>query len=270
MAPRPGPALSADEFAQFQRLLHELAGIWIAPAKKVMVEGRLLRRLQHHELGSFSAYYRLLVEDASERQTAIDLLTTNETHFFREPKHFDFLKHQAARLCAPGRPLRVWSAACSTGQEPYTIAMVLSQALPDTPWEVFASDLSVRVLERARTARYDMQLTSEIPREYLQACCLKGVAEEEGYFTIAPELSRRVSFARINLNEPLPSMEGFDVIFLRNVLIYFQPDIKRTVLTRLLQTLRPGGYLLVGHAESLHGHTAGLTMTAPAIYRKQP
>lgn len=262
------PRLQPEEFPLFQRLLHELSGIWLAPAKMALVEGRLLRRLQHHRLQSFAAYFRLLGDHAAERQAALDLLTTNETHFFREPKHFDFLRRTAAQLCAPGRTLRVWSAACSTGQEPYTIAMVLAQSLVDTPWEVFASDLSASALERARSAIYDANLSKEIPQGCLRAYCLKGIAERAGHFLIGPEITRKVSFARLNLNEPLPDIGHFDLIFLRNVLIYFQPETKQAVLTRLLQVLRPGGYLLVGHSESLHGLSVGLTMIAPTVYRR--
>jgi len=268
VAPVRGPTLRPEEFTLFQQLVHELAGIWIAPAKRAMVEGRLARRLHDHRLESFGAYFRLLSGNMAERQTAIDLLTTNETHFFREPKHFDFLHSTAPALRLPGRTLRVWSAACSSGQEPYTVAMVLSQVLADAPWEVLASDLSLRVLERARSALYDMSLAKEIPEDYLRAYCLRGVGEAAGRFLIAPAVARKVSFAQINLNEPLPDVGEFDVILLRNVLIYFQPETKQAVVQRLLRALRPGGYLLVGHSESLHGVASGLTMAAPAVYRK--
>lgn len=262
------PRLQPEEFPLFQRLLHQLSGIWLTPAKMAMVEGRLLRRLQHHRLASFTAYFRLLGANAAERRAALDLLTTNETHFFREPRHFEFLGQTAAQLRVPGRTLRVWSAACSTGQEPYTIAMVLAKSLPDAPWEVFGSDLSGSALDRARSAIYDISLSKEIPQTFLHAYCLKGVAEQDGRFLIAPQITRKVGFAQLNLNEPLPDIGNFDLIFLRNILIYFRPETKQAVLTRLAQVLRPGGYLLVGHSESLHGLSSELTVTAPTIYRR--
>jgi chemotaxis protein methyltransferase CheR len=273
-APRealPGAlVLRAEEFALFQRLLHQVAGIWVVPAKRAMVEGRLARRTRQLGLDSFGAYFRRLAENADERQTAIDLLTTNETHFFREPRHFDFLRTRVAALRGSGRPVRVWSAAASTGQEPYTIAMVLAQALGDSPWEIFASDLSRRVLERAASALYDISLAREIPQEYLHEYCLKGVGAQEGRFAVAPQLVRRVRFAQVNLNEPLPDVGQFDVIFLRNVMIYFQTETKRAVVARILRQLRPEGYLLVGHSESLHGLAPGLQMVVPSVYRKAP
>lgn len=265
----PGLSLRESEFAQFQRWIHQVAGIAMGPAKKALVAGRLARRVQHHGLTSFEAYFQLLQRDAHEHQIAVDLLTTNETHFFREPRHFELLRDVILPAHPAGRTLRIWSAASSTGQEPYSIAMLLAHVLGDAAWEVLGSDLSTRVLERASQALYDMVLTKEIPDPLLRAYCLKGVGAQHGRFIIAPEVTRRVSFAQVNLIEPLPDVGEFDVIFLRNVMIYFNDATKREVVDRLQQKLKPGGWFVVGHSESLNGMSAHLEAYAPSVYRKR-
>lgn len=263
----PSSVLSDAEFELFQRLIHDGAGIWLAPAKKALVAGRLIRRVHHHGLSTFRAYHELLGRDPAERQRAIDLLTTNETHFFREPRHFDWLKGIAAAHEGE-RPLRVWSAAASSGQEPYTIAMVLADVLRDRPWEVLGTDISTRVLERARSALYDMSTVREIPDAYLKAFCLKGVGTMTGSFLIAPQITRRVQFGQLNLIEPLPDMAPFDVVFLRNVMIYFREETKRQVVSSMLSRVRPGGWLVVGHSETLSGLVSGVRTVGPSIYQK--
>lgn len=262
--------LSDQEFRQFQTMIYDIAGISMAPGKKPLVSGRLAKRVKYYGLDSFGEYFRVLMhpEHRDELQTAIDLLTTNETYFFREPKHFDFLRQQIPRLRRPGRPFRVWSGASSSGEEPYTIAMVLADALGDDAWEVIGSDISTRVLEKARTGHYPMTRIEGIPHHYLTRFCLKGVREQEGTFLIERSLRRRVSFLQVNLNEPLPALGEFDVIFLRNVMIYFDIETKRRVVERMLPMLRPGGYFLVSHSESLNGITSALDMVTPSIYCK--
>ncbi|HYR25789.1 MAG TPA: protein-glutamate O-methyltransferase CheR, partial [Aquabacterium sp.] len=189
-------------------------------------------------------------------------------HFFREPRHFELMRDVILPAHPAGQPMRVWSAASSTGQEPYSLAMLMAHILGDRPWEVFGSDLSLRVLERARTALYDMVLSKEIPEAFLRAYCLKGVGAQSGRFLIAPEISRRVRFAQINLIEALPEVGEFDVIFLRNVMIYFNEATKREVVERLLRQLKPGGWFIVGHSETLHGLSPHLTAVAPSVYRR--
>ncbi|HRP77102.1 MAG TPA: protein-glutamate O-methyltransferase CheR [Rhodocyclaceae bacterium] len=261
-------ALRESEFAQFRELIFRIAGISLADSKKPLVAGRLHKRLRHHGLGSYGEYFKLLAQREDELQAAVDLLTTNETHFFREEKHFHFLRQSVLTSHPKGRPFRIWSAASSSGQEAYSMAMLLSEVLGDSPWEVFGSDISTRVLEQACSGQYQMNQAHEIPTPYLKAFCLKGVGSQQGTFVIEPALRRRVSFRQINLNERLPEVGSFDVIFLRNVLIYFQPETKRAVVTRLLDKLRPGGYFVVGHSESLNGIVTGLKSVAPSVYRK--
>lgn len=260
--------LHDHEFAHFRQMIHRIAGISMSPAKKALVAGRLAKRLKHHGLSSYQDYFQLISKRQDELQVAVDLLTTNETHFFREQKHFDFLRQRVLPRHTPGRPFRVWSAASSSGQEAYSLAMLLADQLGEAPWEVFGSDISTKVLEKARTALYAMNQAGEIPAAYLKAYCLKGVGNQTGQFILEPTLRRRVRFQQINLNERLPQVGEFDVILLRNVMIYFEAETKQRVVTRLLERLRPGGWFIVGHSESLNGLAHGLVAEQPSVYRK--
>lgn len=259
------------DFALFQALLHRTTGINLSTNKKALVCGRLAKRLKHHGLDSFHEYYDLITshQDRGELQIAIDLLTTNETYFFREPKHFDYLRHEILPSRQAGQSFRVWSAACSSGEEPYSIAMLLSDTLQQAPWEIVASDISTRILNRARSAHYAMERADHIPEPFLRKFCLKGIGSQEGTFLIDRSLRSKIQFLQVNLNAQLPGSLGeFDVIFLRNVMIYFNQDTKRQLVQRLSSLLKPGGHLLIGHSESLNGICENLIATAPSVYRK--
>ncbi|MDD2608404.1 MAG: protein-glutamate O-methyltransferase CheR [Giesbergeria sp.] len=264
-----GLILSDHDFNQFRHWIFEISGISMGPSKKALVAGRLARRVQHHGLRSFHAYFEHLHRDTAEHQIAIDLLTTNETHFFREPRHFELLRDVVLPGHTGAHPLRIWSAASSTGQEAYSIAMLLAHTLGQTPWEVFGSDLSTRVLEQACSALYDIAMAREIPEDFLRKFCLKGVGAQAGRFLIAPEVTAHVYFSQINLNQELPNVGDFDVIFLRNVLIYFNEETKRGVIDRLQKKLRPGGWFFVGHSESLNGVNPALESYGYSVYRKR-
>lgn len=263
----PG-TLSDPEFRLFRDLMYKLAGISLSDAKKQLVAGRLARRLRQLEVESYGDYFKRLQKDSGEMQTAVDLLTTNETYFFREPKHFDFLRAHALPGLKSGGTVRVWSGACSSGEEPYTIAMVMAEVLGGRPWEIVASDLSSRVLEKAKEGRYTMEDAEGIPRPLLAKYCLKGVGSQEGSFMVKPALRGRITFRQINLNVALPDLGQFDVIFLRNVMIYFDLETKRQVIRRLLPLLRPGGYFMLSHSENLNGISDALKTVQPSIYRK--
>lgn len=260
------------EFSQFQSLLYDIAGISLSDAKKPLVVSRLAKRLREHQLSSYGDYFKLLrsEEHPHELQTAIDLLTTNETYFFRESTHFDFLRQQAekSKLTGGGKSFRIWSAASSSGQEAYSMAMVLDDVLGTRPWEILASDISTSILEKARQALYPIAQAEQIPKPYLSRYCLKGVGAQEGSFLIDKPLRARVNFFQANLNKDLPRIGEFDVIFLRNVMIYFDLDTKREVVSRLQARLQRGGYLVVGHSESLNGVNNELQVMSPSIYRK--
>jgi chemotaxis protein methyltransferase CheR len=262
--------LQDKEFMQFRNLIYRIAGINMSPAKKPLVTSRLAKRLRHHGLSSYSDYFRMITagDGKPELQIAVDLLTTNETHFFREPKHFDFLRQRILPERKPGMPLRIWSAACSSGEEPYSVAMLLDDVLGNAPWEIVASDLSTRVLDKARTGLYPLERMLEIPKPYLSNYCLKGTGSQEGTLLIERRLRERVQFIHHNLTETPPKLGEFDVIFLRNVMIYFDQDTKRQVVSSLMSLLRPGGYFLVGHSETLNGVSEAVRLVQPAVYRK--
>ncbi|HET9642880.1 MAG TPA: protein-glutamate O-methyltransferase CheR [Burkholderiaceae bacterium] len=264
------PELSDSEFGSFQDFIYQAAGIHMSSAKKTLVAGRLSKRLKAREVQSFSAYYELLQrgDDAGEVQTAVDLLTTNETYFFRELKHFELLRRLATEAAAGRRPLKVWSAASSSGEEAYSMAMVLADAMPALPWHVIGTDISDRMLQRARAGHYAMNRARQVPSDYLRRYCLKGVGEQVGTLLVERTLRQRVQFLKVNLNEALPALGPFDVIFLRNVLIYFNGETKRQVVMRVASLLRPGGTLCIGHSESVSDFDTGLRQVAPSIYRR--
>jgi chemotaxis protein methyltransferase CheR len=262
-------AITDHEFAQFQKFIFESAGITLSPAKKALVSGRLARRLDVHNAASYGDYFRLLASGRApqEVQMAIDLLTTNETYFFREPKHFEFLRRQVMQFPV-SKMLRIWSAAGSTGEEAYSLAMLLEDVRGAHPWEVVASDISARVLQRARAGHYPMERARNLPQDYLRRFCLKGEGEHEGTLLVEKNLRNKVKFLQVNLNEPLPNLGTFEIVLLRNVLIYFNAETKRSVVSRVLSVLQPGGWLLIGHSESLHGVNDSVHGVAPSIYRK--
>ncbi len=198
----------------------------------------------------------------------VNILTTNETYFFREPKHFEFFQDNILKSWR-GSNFRVWSAASSTGEEAYTLAMLMAENMGVREWEVFASDISTHVLKKARSGVYTLDRLDNMDKRYLQKYCLKGVRSQQGYFRIDASLRKRVTFHQVNLMDKIPGEIGkFDVIFLRNVLIYFDNDTKKQVVERLLETLNPGGYFFVGHSESLHRVTNQVHSVKPSIYRK--
>lgn len=261
--------ITDTEFGHFQRFIYDAAGISLSAGKKALVCGRLAKRLQARQLQSFSEYFKLLKSgDAGEVQTAVDLLTTNETYFFREPKHFELLRDLAQHHRSRGTPMRVWSAACSSGEEPYSIAMVLADVIGDSGWELVGSDISTRVLERSRLGHYPLERTRHIPLAYLKRFCLRGMGEQAGTLLVERSLRQKVQFRQINLNEPLPATPPFDVVFLRNVMIYFNVETKRQVVARIVSQIKPGGYFVIGHSESLNDISNAVVPVAPSIYRK--
>lgn len=263
--------ITDQEYALFQRLIYKIAGIALSDAKKVLLVGRLTKRLRQYSLSSFSEYYRMLARGdyPEELQTMVDLLTTNETYFFREPQHFDFLRDEIIAKRNNPATFRVWSAASSSGEEIYSIAMTLAETLPDTPWEVVGSDISTQVLAKAVAGHYSLARTEGIPAGYMRKYCLRGVRSNAGTFLIDPALRKKVSFYQINLMHPVEADIGeFEVIFLRNVMIYFDPETKAKVVHNLLPRLKTGGHLIIGHSETLNGITNRVVSVQPTIYRK--
>jgi len=265
--------ISDGEFKRFSSLIYEIAGITLTDAKKVLLTGRLSKRLAALGLGNYTQYFKHVtdVAHAEELQRMVDLLTTNETYFFREPQHFEFLKRIVPASLKQGQVYRVWSAAASTGAEAYTIAMILADQLGvDGAWEVLGTDISNSVLELARSGHYRMAGADKIPQEYLKKYCLKGTGGQAGTFLIDKRLRQHVNFEQLNLNtEGIKGRGEFDVIFLRNVLIYFDLKTKQRVVSNLVPYLKKDGYFIVGHSESLNGISSTLAQEEPTVYRRQ-
>ncbi len=263
--------ISDEEFRQFRDLMRKVAGVDLSESKKHLVSGRLLRRLRERNQASFTDYYRLVSSghDTDEFHRMVDLLTTHETYFFREPKHFDYLAQSILAEVPAQREFRVWSAASSTGEEAYSLAMVLMDVLgPDVPWEVFASDISHEVLAKARAGVYSLDRTEGLSPEFLRRYCLRGVGSRSGTLRVAPEIRQRVRFSHVNLNTSLAAVGQFDVVFLRNVLIYFDVPTKKQIVNRIAQQIRPQGWLFIGHSESLNGISTAVRQEKPTIYRR--
>jgi chemotaxis protein methyltransferase CheR len=274
-----GSVLAPALFTKFQQLIYREAGIWLAIHKHALLTGRLARRLRLLGLKNMQEYYQLVTQpdQQHERAVMIDCITTNETHFFREPRHFNYLERQVfpkwqQEGVTGERPmrLRVWSAGCSTGEEPYSLAMLLLKNFPETKgWniEVLGTDISTRVLEKARAAMYPIEKSKDIPAEHLRAYMLKGKGEHKGLMKVSPELHRVVRFARVNLHaDSYPILGSFDLIFCRNVLIYFDQESKIKVIEGILRHLSPAGLLFVGHSEHLGGIAPSLTTVGPTIH----
>ncbi len=268
--------ISVKEFLRFQELIYRESGIWLSDAKAGLLTGRLSKRLRTLNFVNFSQYYERVNLDYEERCTMLDLITTNETHFFREPVHFQFLEERilpawqaAADAGQRPRTIRVWSAGCSTGQEAYSLAMMLVDHFPPSrSWsiEILATDLSRRALDIAEQGIWNAEKASEIPRHYLRAYTLKGVGDNQGKIKAAPAV-RVVRFQRLNLNDAsFPGLGTFDLIFCRNVLIYFDAESRKRVIGRLLNHLELDGLLFVGHAETLNAVYPSLRCIIPTVY----
>ena len=262
--------ISESEFNAFREFIYEHAGINLSNEKKTLVTSRLSKRLRHFSLETFSEYFELMMASGKdgERQVVIDLLTTNETYFFREPKHFSFLEERVLNKWKGGKTFRVWSAASSSGEEAYSIAMLLDDKLGNHPWEIFGSDINSHVLKTAQQGHYVQDRIDGIPEKYLKKYCLKGTQEYQGTLLIDKKLRQKVSFSAVNLKQPLGSIGPFDIIFLRNVLIYFDLETKQKIIKQLIEKMLPHGYLFIGHSESLKGVHDGLETVAPTVYRK--
>ena len=267
------------EFTLFQRFIHRQTGIHLPEAKKALVVARLSRRLRTLELPSFGAYFERIERDREEQTLMLDSICTNETRFFREPRQFDFLetevlprwRERGERGLRPKR-IRAWSAACSTGEEPYSLAMLLRTHFPiESGWsvEILASDLSTKVLAVAREAVWPIDRAADIPPHYRRAYMLRGVRAEEGKMRAQPNVRSLVELRQINLNDDRYAVDGpFDLIFCRNVLIYFDRETKAAVIDRLSRHLAPTGLLFLGHSETLHSAAHALKHVGPTAYAR--
>jgi chemotaxis protein methyltransferase CheR len=273
--------LTSRDFERFSRLVYEHCGIKLPPHKQSMLEARLRKRLRALGLGSFEEYAELIFsgkETGEELVKLIDVVTTNKTDFFREPAHFDFLVSTAlpALISLDGagfsHPLRIWSAGCSTGKEPYTLAMVLSEfgeAHPGFRFEILGTDISTDVLDKAVRGIYAEDKAAPIPPALRRKYLLKSKDPERRQVRIAAELRSQVRFRRLNfMDADFGLREPFDCIFCRNVLIYFDRHTQERLLTRFAGYLESGRYLFLGHSETLLGLSLPLRQMAPSVYRR--
>ena len=268
-------ALSDRDLRTLARLIYDRAGITLHDGKKALVTARLQKRVRTGGFGSFAEYVKFVESDRSGDEVVLllDAIATNHTSFFREPQHFEYLTQTILpSLKTPGkRGLNVWSAACSSGEEPYTIGMALSDVLPAEDMaqvRILASDLSTKVLKAAREGVYKMERVEGLPRELLRRHFEKGMGAQEGLCRVSARIRQLVEFDRLNLLEIADLGRRFDVIFCRNVMIYFDRAVQQKVVSMLERHLAPNGWLLISHSESLNGIQHGLQWSAPAVYRR--
>jgi chemotaxis protein methyltransferase CheR len=267
--------LNNDVFKRFRALVYRECGINLTDHKRAMFSSRLQKRLSQLGLTSFQDYYDLVVGGHSDAEliTMLDYISTNQTEFFREPHHFTFLRERVLPELAVDKTVRIWSTACSSGEEPYSIAMTLFDTI-DSPstWNcrILASDISTRMLAKAATGQYSHEKINSLSSDLVRRHFLLGKGTRRELVKIKPHITNMAVFRRINLmDDRYPIKSLLDVIFCRNVMIYFDRETQAKVLARLCQYLKPGGYLFIGHSETIQGISDAFHYVAPTIYRKQ-
>jgi chemotaxis protein methyltransferase CheR len=274
--------LSDREFIMFSTFVYDFAGIKMPPAKRIMLEARLQKRLKALGISTFKEYGDYVFSQegrASEMVHLIDVVTTNKTDFFREPGHFDFMVKTALPAILRDRgdvsrePVRIWSAGCSTGEEPYTLAMVLSEFAAGRPGfraAITASDICTHVLQTAKAAIYPEERTQPIPLNLKKKYLLRSRERTKSLVRILPSLRSLVTFKQINfMDNDLGIPEKMDIIFCRNVVIYFDKPTQQTLMRKFHKQLKPGGYLFIGHSETLSGLDVDFKAVASTVYRKE-
>lgn len=273
--------LTREDYELFRRLVYAQSGINLGEQKMQLVRARLGKRVRAGGFKSFREYYHFVESDPSGEQlcSLLDAISTNTTHLFREIRHFDLL-HQIITGWLSDKQwrsrhseLRIWSAACSSGEEPHSLAMVAHDALqkdPQVKLKLLATDLSVQMLSRAKLGMYDAHRVGTVPPQYRNRYFEKVLYDGRPALQIVPELRKCITFSRFNLMTPrFPFRHGFDVIFCRNVMIYFDKQTQETLVNKLAGQLHQGGYLMIGHSESLNNLSHPLGYSEPTVYRKK-
>jgi chemotaxis protein methyltransferase CheR len=271
--------MTDEDFGRVSSFVYEELGIKMPYPKKIMLQGRLQKRVADLKLNSFKDYIDFVFSKEGQEDEIIkmiDLITTNKTDFFRESAHFDFLTNTVLpEICAekPSRRIiRLWSAGCSSGEEPYTIAIVMKEFLerhPDYDFEIFATDISLRILQKAASAIYSEDRINEIPLALKKKYFLKSKDQTKKTVRLTPEIRSRVTFQRLNFMDQYYSVEKeFDIVFCRNVLIYFERETQQQVITKLAAKLKFDGYFFLGHSESITNMKVPLRQIRPTIFRK--
>jgi len=260
-------------FETVRKLVYEKAGIELRPGKESLVSARLRGRMRETGCRSYEAYLEQAMADPGGEGVVdlIDALTTNFTSFLREPAHFEFFRKRILPSLASRPRLEIWCAAAATGEEPYSIAFTMLDVLGTgaaAQARVLATDISTRALGRARRGVYPQERLTAVPREWISQYMMPGSGDSQGQYKVQPAVARMVQFERLNLIEPTPARNRFPLIWCRNVMIYFDRPTQERVVERLAQSLEPGGYLFVGHAESLSGIRHTLEFVQPAVYRR--
>ncbi|MFW6457649.1 MAG: CheR family methyltransferase [Planctomycetota bacterium] len=262
-------------FNRYRRVIREKAGISLSDKKRALVRGRVSKRMRALGIDDFGSYLDRVEEDSSQAELTelLDAISTNVTRFFREPEHFEFLAEVVSQWRQNGQvKFRFWSAACSTGEEPYTMAMVLSDVFPDTgiDWKILATDISTQVLRTASEGVYKEKKLEKVDDSRKKRFFRKKRSEGDNLYSVSSKLHQKIIFRRLNLSEPPYPMQGpMDVIFVRNVMIYFDNAVRNRLLKEVYRLLRPNGYLVVGHAESLTGCLSNFESIRPSIYIKR-
>ncbi|MGD1889833.1 MAG: CheR family methyltransferase [Cyclobacteriaceae bacterium] len=269
--------LAAEDFQRFSAFVYEQCGINLTPSKRIMLEARLQKRLIALNMSSFKEYYKHVtsLQGKEELVHMLDSVATNKTDFFREPRHFEFIKNTVVpefRQSNSQRSLRIWSSACSTGEEPYTTAMVLQETIDEVgplDYEILATDISIKVLKEAANGVYREDRITDIPENLRRKYLLRSKDPQKGLVRVVPLLRKKVSYQRMNLMDREYKINTIqDVILCRNVLIYFDKQTQQRVITKLIQCLKPGGYLLIGHSESLFEMHLPLKQLMPTTFQK--
>jgi len=269
----PLQGLTESEFREIRELAYRIFGLDLRPGKEALVNARLARRVEELGLGSLSEYVEAVKADRTgeELERLINALTTNHTSFLREPQHFALLREAILPALAGRGPVRIWSAGCSTGEEPYTILFTAAEALGAArigQLQLLATDISTRVLEKAQSGIYPKERLEGLPPGWAQRYFQRGEGRWEGSVRVKPEWRARVEFRRLNLMEDFSHLPRFHVIFCRNVMIYFDKPTQERLVRRFEDRLEPGGWFLIGHSEGLMGVRHGLDYVRPAVYRK--
>jgi chemotaxis protein methyltransferase CheR len=268
-------SITVDEFQRFRSLIYDESGISLGEQKQSLLASRLSKRLRDLGAATFSEYYEKVTQDPTREEFTrmLDLISTNKTDFFREPKHFDFLRERIIPELDRTKRIRIWSCACSTGEEPYTIAMTLFENVEKpAQWDfkILASDLSTRVLAKAASGLYDEGRFRDVPPDVVKRHFLRGRGDQTGVFKVKPHLAGAITFRRLNLmDDRFPIKNPLDLIFCRNVMIYFDRPTQETLVNKFHRYLRPGGYLFIGHSESLQWVTHPFKAIAPTIYQNE-
>jgi chemotaxis protein methyltransferase CheR len=266
--------LGADQFTIISQMVYRICGITLQPGKENLVKARLIKRLYVLGLDNFEDYLAYIEGDSSGKELTImiDVLTTNKTSFFREPQHFTYLQQQIASGNRQTRNhVRFWSAGCSSGEEPYSLAIVLREAIPDIDRQdirILATDISTRILATARQAVYEQDMLSDVPEHLLQKYFRLIRQAPSPAYQVTDKVRTMVQFARLNLMQDWPMRGPFEAIFCRNVMIYFDKPTQEWLVQRFWKLLQPGGHLFIGHSESLSAITHNFGYVQPALYRK--